>query len=140
MFYIVAVEDSQLNSAANTVVCTKCCAFSCKPLAVNVCLDSICLEVDVNVYKLVAYHVHVALKAYHRSILVPLGGRLSDNDVASLVYLVLKVALLGKLLKILNHLLLVLRRTRNLVDFSKLLEYASRFQFAITHFFLISLC
>ena len=140
MLDVVAVEDGQLDGAANTVVCTESSALGCKPLAVNVGLDSICLEVDVNVYKLVAYHVHVALQTHHRSVLVALCGRLADDDVASLVYLVLKVALLGKLLKIINHLLLMLRRTRNLVDFSKLLEYASRFQFTITHFFLISLC
>ena len=140
MLNVVAVENSQLDGAADAVVSTKSSAFGSEPFTVDVGLDRVVEEVDINVDELVAHHVHVALQANHWSVLMALSSGLADDNVASLVNLGLKVALTAKLFQILNHLLLMLRGARNFVDFCKLLEYASRFQFAITHFFLISLC
>ena len=108
MLNVVAVENSQLDSATDTVVSTKSSALGSEPFAVDVGLDRVVEEVDVNIYELVAYHIHMALQTNHRSVLVSLGSGLADDNVAGLVNLGFEIALTAKLFQILNHLLLML--------------------------------
>ena len=105
---VVAVEDSQFDSATDAVVSTECCALSVEPFAVDVSLDGVGEEVEVYVYEFVANHVHMTLQNECRRVLVTLCGRLADYYVARLVGLGLEAVALAELLKILYHALLVL--------------------------------
>ena len=82
---VVAVENSQFDSASDAVVSTESCALSVEPFAVDISLDSVGVEVEVYVYEFVADHVHVALQDECRSVLVTLCSRLADYYVARLV-------------------------------------------------------
>ena len=61
MFYIIAIKNSQFNRTTDTIVCTKCSSFRTQPLAIDVGLDSICVEIKVYIHQLITYHVHVTL-------------------------------------------------------------------------------
>ena len=108
MLYVVSIEDGQLYGAANAIVGTKGSALCRQPFAVNVCLYGVLVEVELNVNKLVAYHVHMALQYHGLPVLVARSSRLADYHVACLVYIGLKSVALAKLLEIVNHLFLTL--------------------------------
>ena len=85
------------------------------------------MKVELYVHQFVAYHIHVTLKDDGISILISRGSSLSNQYVASLINYSFQMMAFAKFLQKLNHVLLVLGRTRYLVDFSELLEHESRF-------------
>ena len=105
---VVAGQDGQLYGVAYAVVGTQRGALGTQPVAVDVGLDGVVVEVEVNVDELVAHHVHVALQHHGGAVFVALGGRLLDEHVASLVDHCLKAVALAEVLEIFNHFLLVL--------------------------------
>ena len=137
MLDVVAVEDGEFDGTTDTIISTKCCALRFHPLTIDIGLDGILVEIKLHIHEFVAYHIHVTLEDDGLSVLQASGGRLADDDVARLVNNSLQVVAFTKLLQVLNHLLLVLGRARNLVDFSKLLEHASRFQFDFLHLIML---
>ena len=84
------------------------------------------VKMEFNIDELVADHVHVALQDDAGLVLHARRGGLADDDVASLIDLGLQAALLTECFQVLDHLLLVLGRTGNCVDFCELLKDASR--------------
>lgn len=118
MLDVVAVQQGQLDGAADTVVGAQRGALGLQPLTVHIGLDGIVLEIDLHIDELVADHVHVALQDDAGLVLHARRGGLADDDVASLIDLGLQAALLTECFQVLDHLLLVLGRTGNCVDFA----------------------
>ena len=85
MLNIIGLEDGQLDGTAYAVVGTQRGALGLQPLAVDVGLDGVAVEVKVNVDQLVAHHVHVALQDDRGALLVARRGRLADEHIARLV-------------------------------------------------------
>ena len=129
MLDVIGVENGQLDSIADTVVSTECGAFGVHPVAVHISLDGIFGEVEVQVDQLVAHHIHVALYDGRSTVLITFRGGLAYQHVARVVDLGLKSMIFAKLFQVSDHLFLMLGRTGNLINLSKLLENASRFQF-----------
>ena len=133
VFYVVSVEYRQLYGTAYTVVGTQCGTLGTHPLAVNISLYGVLVEVEVHVNKFLAHHIHVALQNQGRAVLVTLRGRLTYQHVTRLIHLRLKTATFSEFTQKLYHFLFLLRWARNLVDSRKLLEHASRLQFYVAH-------
>ena len=127
MLYIIAVQQGQLYGTAYAIVGSQRGALGPQPLAVYIGLYGVLVEVKVYIYQLVADHVHVALQYHRLAVLVSGSSRLAYQHIASGIYLSIQPMLLAKGGQILNHELLVLRGTGDLIDFSKLLEHASGF-------------
>ena len=127
MLNIVGCEDGELDGTSDTIVSTEGSTLCLQPFSIHISLDGILVEIELHIHQFIANHIHVALEDDGVSILISWGGSLANQDVASLINYSLKVVALAKFLQVLNHVLLVLRRTRNLVDFSELLEHESRF-------------
>ena len=127
MLQVVAVEDGQLYGTADAVVGTQRRALSGQPLAVDIGLDGVAVEVELHVDELVAHHVHVALQDDRLSVFVAFGGWLAYDDVTGFVDFRVQTASLAPVFQILNHFLLALRRAWNFVDLRKLLEDNGRF-------------
>ena len=137
MLNIIAVKDGKFNSHTNTIIGTQCSTLSCQPVAVDFSLNSILMEVKLNVNKFVAYHIHMALNDGSSFFLVTWSSWNFDEDIASLVDFSLKIMAFTKGFQILYHLLLVLAWARNLIDVCELLKYASRFQIIFIHLFML---
>ena len=105
---VVRVEYCQFVSHANAIVCAQGCAFCFQPFAVHVGLNGIFMEVEIQVYELVADHVYMALQYDCGCIFHTLGCRFGNKHVASLVYLGVQIVAFAKLHKIFYHLFLVL--------------------------------
>ena len=69
------------------VVGTQCGTLSTHPLAVNISLYGVLVEVEVHVNKFLAHHIHVALQNQGRAVLVTLCGRLTYQHVTPLNHL-----------------------------------------------------
>ena len=130
---VVRVEDSKFDSHSDTIVSTERCALGSQPFAVNIGLNGIFLEVEIEVNQLLAHHVHVALQDDRLAILVSRRSRLADKHIACFVNFGFKSATRTEFLQELNHFLLVLGRTGNLIDALELLEDATRCQFIFVH-------
>ena len=139
MLNIVACQDSQLDGAAYTVVSTQCSAFCLKPFSVYVSLDGVFVEIEINIYQFIANHVHVALQDDGFSMLVAWSGSFTDEHITGFIYQRFELMSLSERFQKLNHVLLVLGRTRYFVDFCELLEHESRLQFTFIHLFSIIL-
>ena len=139
MLNIVACQDSQLDGAAYTVVSTEGSAFCLKPFSVYVSLDGVFVEIEINIYQFIANHVHVALQDDGFSMLVAWSGSFTDEHITGFIYQRFKLMSLSERFQKLNHVLLVLGRTRYFVDFCELLEHESRLQFTFIHLFSIIL-
>ena len=50
MFYVIRVQNSQLNSYSNSVVSSQSRTFSMQPFVLDVGLNRIIVEVEFNVY------------------------------------------------------------------------------------------
>ena len=85
MLDVVAVQQGQLDGAADTVVGAQRGALGLQPLTVHIGLDGIVLEIDLHIDELVADHVHVALQDDAGLVLHARRGGLADDDVASLI-------------------------------------------------------
>ena len=133
MFDVVAIEDSQFDGTADTIVGTKGSTFGCQPFTVDIGAYGVVVEVELHVYQLIAHHVHVALQDDRLAVLVAWRGWFAYDDVARLVDLGVESSAFAPLLQILNHFLLAFRRAGNLVDLRKLFEDNSRFQFVLVH-------
>ena len=127
MLDVIAVEDGQFDGTAYTVVSTQGGALCSQPLAVDIGADGISVEVELHIYELVAYHVHVALQDDGLPVFHARRSSLADNHVTRFVDFGVEIAALTPVLKILNHLLFALRRTRNFVNLRKLFEDNRRF-------------
>ena len=108
VYEVVAVEDGQLDGAADTVVGTERGALRAEPLTVDVSLDGITVEIEVDVDQLLAHHIHVALQDDGRLVLHSRRSRFADEHVARFVYFRSKTAAFTKVFQILNHLFLAL--------------------------------
>ena len=139
MLNIVACQDSQLDGAAYTVVSTQCGSLSLEPFSVYVSLDGVFVEVEIHIHQLITNHVHVALQDDGFSVLVAWGGCFSDEHITGFIYQRFKLMSFTERFQKLNHVLLVLGRTRYFVDFCELLEHESRLQFTFIHLFSIIL-
>ena len=95
MLDVVASQDSQFDSTSDTVVGTQCGSLGCQPLAVNICLDGILVEVELYIHQFIAYHIHVALQDYRLAVLHTLGGRLTYNHIAGFVYFCIQIVALA---------------------------------------------
>ena len=124
MLNVVAVEDSQLNGAADAVVGAERRALGLHPFAVDNGQNGVVVEVVLHLGQLLAHHVHVTLQDDGGLLLHARRGRLTDDDIASLVNQRVQVVALAELTEILNHFLLALRWARDGVDSGKLLEDA----------------
>ena len=80
----IILEDCQRDRITDTVISTEGGVASGDPLAVDVGIDRVLLEVVIRLGGLLRHHVHMGLEGHHRVILVPLGGGLVDEDVARL--------------------------------------------------------
>ena len=69
------------------VVGTQCGTLSTHPLAVNISLYGVLVEVEVHVNMFLAHHIHVALQNQGRAVLVTLRGRLTYQHVTPLNHL-----------------------------------------------------
>ena len=139
MLNIVACQDSQLDGAAYAVVSTQCSAFCLKPFSINVSLNSIFVEIEINIYQFITNHVHVALQDDGFSVLVAWSGGFADEHITGFIYQRFELMSFTERFQKLNHVLLVLGRTRYFVDFCELLEHESRLQFTFIHLFSIIL-
>ena len=127
MLNVVGGQDGQLDGTADAVVGAQSGSLSRQPLAVDIGTDGILVEVELHVYELVAYHIHVALQNDSLAILHARCGSLADNHVASLVDFRLQSSALTPASEVLNHLLLALRRAGNFVDLREFCEDNSGF-------------
>ena len=85
MLNVVGLEYGQLNGTANAVVGTQRGALGAQPLAVDIGLDGIEVEVELHIHQLVAHHVHVALQDDGLALLVAWRGAFAYDDVTRLV-------------------------------------------------------
>ena len=131
---VVAVQDGKLYGHAYAVVGAERRATGFQPLAIDISVYGVGLEIELNVNKLVAHHVHVALKNHGGARLVTGGGRLANQYVASGVHLCRKATGAAKVQQVGNHFLLVFRGAGDGVDLRKLLEYAPGVQLCLVHF------
>ena len=105
---IVAVEHGQFHGHADAVVGTEGGAFGLQPLAVDIGLYGVVIEVDVHVDEFLAHHVHVALQHHLGTVLVARGGGLADEHIAGVVYLRFQSMALAEFLQEGNHPLFML--------------------------------
>ena len=126
MLNIVACQNSQFDGAANTVVSTEGSTLCLEPFAVYVSLDCIFVEVEIHIHQFVANHVHVTLQDDGFSVLVAWSGSFADEHITGFIYQRFELMRLTERFQKLNHVLLVLGRTRYFVDFCELLEHESR--------------
>ena len=122
MLNVAAVQHGQFHGTAYAVVGAQRGALSRQPLAVNIGLDGVVVEINLIVHQFVTHHVHVALQNHRLAVLHAFGGRFTDDDVARLVDLGRQSATLAPLFQVGYHLLFTLRRAWNLVNLRKLLE------------------
>ena len=139
MLNIVACQDSQLDGAAYAVVSTQCGSLSLEPFSIYVSLDGVFVEIEINIHQLITNHVHVALQDDGFSVLVAWSGCFADEHITCFIYQRFELVSLTERFQKLNHVLLVLGRTRYFVDFCELLEHESRLQFTFIHLFSIIL-
>ena len=79
----------------------------------------------------------MALQDDGRIVLVAFRGRFTDEHVTRLIDMGLETMLFTEVAQILDHLLLVLGRTGNGIDFGKLLKNACRFQITFVHLIML---
>ena len=104
---VVSLQQRHFHSNADTVVCAQRRALGLQPFAVNISFNRRVLKIKIRVIRF-THHVHVALNSHHRQMFHSLGGRLSDNHVASLVHLRFQTVLTSEILKKRNHLFFML--------------------------------
>ena len=95
--------------------------------------------IEINIYQFIANHVHVALQDDGFSMFVAWSGSFTDEHITGFIYQRFELMSLSERFQKLNHVLLVLGRTRYFVDFCELLEHESRLQFTFIHLFSIIL-
>ena len=139
MFNIVACQDSQLDGAAYAVISTQCGSLSLEPFSIYVSLDGIFVEVEIHIHQFITNHIHVALQDDGFSVLVAWSSCFADEHITGFIYQRFELMSLTERFQKLNHVLLVLGRTRYFVDFCELLEHESRLQFTFIHLFSIIL-
>ena len=82
---VVGSQQRQLHRTAYTVVGTQRGSLGGQPLAINIGLDGVVVEVYLVVHQLVAHHIHVALQDDRLAVFHTLGGWFADNDIACLI-------------------------------------------------------
>ena len=108
MLNVVAVEHCQFHSTTNTIVGTKCSTLSCQPLAIDICLNSVCIKVKLYIYQFVTDHIHVTLQNHRLAVFHALSSTLTNDDVTSLVNLGIESTTLTPVFQVFNHLLFTL--------------------------------
>ena len=83
MLDILSLKDGQLDSTTDTIVGTKSGTFCLQPVAVNISLDSILVEIEVYIHQLVAYHIHMTLQDNGLLIFVTLSGRFANENITN---------------------------------------------------------
>ncbi len=109
VFQILVLQDGQSRGDAYAVVGAEGGAVGRNPLAVDIGLDRIVLEVELLVVVLLRHHVEVRLHDDALAVLHVLGGGLADVDVMSLVLDMFQTVLGGEVEDITAYLLLVVR-------------------------------
>ena len=108
MLNVVALQQRQFHSTADTVVGTQCSTLGSQPLTINIGLDGVIVEVNLIVYQLVTYHIHVTLKDNGLTILHSRSGRFTNDDITCLINVGSQSAALTPLFQVCNHLLFTL--------------------------------
>ena len=85
MLNVIRVKDGQLDGITDAVVSTQSGAFGFQPVTVDIGLYGICVEVEIEVYKLFAHHIHVALENHRFAVLVSRSSRLANEHVTYFV-------------------------------------------------------
>ena len=135
----VVLHDRHDGSHAQTVVSTQRGAAGLDPLAVDVGLDGVDLEVVLRLGSLLGHHVHVGLHGDALAVLHARGRGLAHHDVAGGVLEGLHAHLLGEVEQELLDFLNMSRGTGNLRQRIEVAPDARRFQFLNLVHFLIQL-
>ena len=108
MLNVVALQQCQFHSTADTVVGTQCSTLGSQPLTINIGLDRIFVKIKLYINQLVTHHIHVALKDDSLTVLHTRCGRLTDDDITCLINVGSQSAALTPLFQVCNHLLFTL--------------------------------
>ena len=131
----VVLHDCHDGCHAQTVVSAEGGAAGLDPLAVDVGLDGILLEVVLRLGRLLGHHVHVGLHGDALAVLHAGSSGLAHYDVAGGVLEGLHTDLLGEVEQILLDFLNMSRGTGNLRQRIEVAPDARRFQFFnLVHF------
>ena len=115
-------QYGHLHGHADAVVGAQRGATGLHPVAVDVGLDGVAVEVELTVGILLTHHIHVALQNDAGAPFHALGGGLADDDVTRLVATGLQPQSLTVAEQEVNHLFLTLRGARNLIHLCKALK------------------
>ena len=80
----IILEDCQRDRITDTVISTEGGVTGGDPLAVDVGVDRVLLEVVIQLRSFLRHHIHMGLQGHHRMILVSLGSGLVDENVTCL--------------------------------------------------------
>ena len=134
VLYAVVGEQGHLHGHADAVVGTEGGALGLHPVAVDVGLDGVVLEVEVQAGHLFADHVHVALHHGGLEVFIARRGRFADEHVARLVLQGLQAQLVAEVHEVGHHLFFLVRRAGYLVHLGKAVEHDLGLQLCLFHF------
>ena len=80
-----ALHDSHDGSHADAIVAAQRRTFCFHPIAVNISLDGICLEVMIALIHLLRHHIHVSLQNCALAVFLARSGGLAHHDVLGIV-------------------------------------------------------
>ena len=130
---ILGLQHCEDCSRTDTVVGTEGCTISGHPLAIDIGLDGVFLEVKHLVVVLLGHHIEVRLNHHGATILHTCGCGLAYQYVVGLIYLALQTLRCGKVDDVLTNLSLVMRRTRDMCHSLKVTPNALGLQICKFH-------
>ena len=124
----VVLEHGQNGGYADAVIGAERRAVGRHPLAVDVGLDGVLLEVEDLVVVLLRHHVEVGLQHHALAVLHPLRGGFAHVDVVARIFAALEPERTGHVEHVAADLLLVRRGARNADDFGEMFPDKRRFE------------
>ena len=128
MLDVLRKQQCHFHSYTNTVVSTQCSSLGLHPLAVDIGLYGILLEIEIHILVLLANHIHMALEYHGLAVLITWCCSLSDDDVSGFVNLSLQSEAFAELAEKGYHLLFALRRAGYLIHLCKAVEHCLWFK------------
>ena len=86
MFDVVGSQQRQFHGASDTVISTQRRTLSCQPLAIDIGLDGIVIEINLVIHQFVTHHVHMTLQDNGLAVLHTLRSWFANDNIARFIH------------------------------------------------------
>jgi len=131
---LLVLTDGKSSSNTATIITTKSGLGSTEKITIDVRNEGISLKVVLDIGSLGGHHIKMALKNDARAVLLALGGRKRNADIAKSISLHSAADLLADLLDPLGDLLSVVRGTRDLSEGEEVPPHSLAFRILLAEF------